>query len=139
MGKPMGLLKIHLDGRRDKILGATVVARHAGEMINEITLAMEKGLGLGAIASVIHPYPTQAEVIRKAADDYSFSRFTPFVKKLAATWLRWAKLINPLLASLRCQRRCRRGKSAVKSPPPHLGSDTLSVLSLHPPAFAHQP
>jgi len=88
-GETDGFAKIHLDGRRDKILGATVVARHAGEMINEITLAMEKGLGLGAIASVIHPYPTQAEVIRKAADDYSFSRFTPFVKKLAATWLRW--------------------------------------------------
>jgi len=90
-GETDGFAKIHLDGDRDKILGATVVARHAGEMINEITLAMEKGLGLGAIANVIHPYPTQAEVIRKAADDYSLSRFTPFVKKLAATWLRWRR------------------------------------------------
>ncbi|MBE9108765.1 mercuric reductase [Nodosilinea sp. LEGE 07298] len=90
-GETDGFAKIHLDGNRDKILGATVVARHAGEMINEITLAMEKGLGLGAIANVIHPYPTQAEVIRKVADEYSLSRFTPFVKKLAATWLRWRR------------------------------------------------
>jgi pyruvate/2-oxoglutarate dehydrogenase complex dihydrolipoamide dehydrogenase (E3) component len=90
-GETDGFAKIHLDGDRDEILGATVVARHAGEMINEITLAMEKGLGLGAIANVIHPYPTQAEVIRKAADEYSLSRFTPFVKKLAATWLRWRR------------------------------------------------
>ena len=90
-GETDGFAKIHLEGNRDRILGATVVARHAGEMINEITLAMEKGLGLGAIANVIHPYPTQAEVIRKAADEYSLSRFTPLVKKLAATWMRWRR------------------------------------------------
>ncbi|MGB3201744.1 MAG: mercuric reductase [Nodosilinea sp.] len=90
-GETDGFAKIHLDSHGDNILGATVVARHAGEMINEITLAMEKGLGLGAIASVIHPYPTQAEVIRKTADQYSLSRFTPFIKKLTATWLRWRR------------------------------------------------
>jgi pyruvate/2-oxoglutarate dehydrogenase complex dihydrolipoamide dehydrogenase (E3) component len=90
-GETEGFAKIHLEGNRDRILGATVVARHAGEMINEITLAMEKGLGLGAIANVIRPYPTQAEVIRKAADEYSLSRFTPLVKKLAATWMRWRR------------------------------------------------
>jgi len=90
-GETDGFAKIHLEGNRDRILGATVVARHAGEMINEITLAIEKGLGLGAIANVIHPYPTQAEVIRKAADEYSLSRFTPLVKKLAATWMRWRR------------------------------------------------
>jgi len=44
-----------------------------------------------AIASVIHPYPTQAEVIRKAADEYSLSRFMPFIKKFAATWRRWRR------------------------------------------------
>lgn len=90
-GETDGFAKIHLDGNRDQILGATVVARHAGEMINEITLAMAKGWGLGAIAKVIHPYPTQAEVIRKAADEYSLSRFTPLIKKLTTTWMRWRR------------------------------------------------
>ncbi|HZG39638.1 MAG TPA: hypothetical protein VEZ50_13225, partial [Nodosilinea sp.] len=90
-GETEGFAKIHLDAKRDRILGATVVARHGGEMINEITLAMEQRLGLGAIASVIHPYPTQAEAIRKAADQYSLSRFTPRIKKLMATWLRWRR------------------------------------------------
>jgi len=52
----------------DRILGATIVARHAGEMINEITLAMVAGIGLRTLARVIHAYPTQAEAIRKAAD-----------------------------------------------------------------------
>lgn len=46
-GETDGFAKIHLEGNRDRILGATVVVRHGGEMINEITLAMEKGLGLG--------------------------------------------------------------------------------------------
>ncbi len=93
-GETTGFVKIHVLKNRDQILGATLVARHAGEMIGEITLAMEQNLGLGAIASVIHPYPTQAEVIRKAADEYSQSRFTPFVKKLTSTWLRWQRSIR---------------------------------------------
>ncbi len=90
-GETTGFVKIQVLKNRDQILGATLVARHAGEMIGEITLAMEQNLGLGAIASVIHPYPTQAEVIRKAADEYSQSRFTPFIKKLTSTWLRWQR------------------------------------------------
>lgn len=90
-GETNGFAKIHVSKNGDRILGATVVTRHAGEMINEITLAMEKRLGLGAIGNVIHPYPTQAEVIRKAADEYTLSQFTPFVKKLSSTWLKWQR------------------------------------------------
>jgi dihydrolipoamide dehydrogenase len=88
-GETTGFAKIHISSGGDRILGATVVARHAGEMINEITLAMKENLGLGAITNVIHPYPTQAEVIRKAADQYSLRRLTPFLKKLTATWMKW--------------------------------------------------
>jgi len=64
----MGFVKIHVKERTDQILGATIVARHAGEMISEITLAMVAGIGLRRLAGVIHPYPTQADAIRKAAD-----------------------------------------------------------------------
>ena len=63
-----GFVKIHVEEGSDRILGATIVARHAGEMINEITLAMVAGIGLRTLSRVIHPYPTQAEAIRKAAD-----------------------------------------------------------------------
>lgn len=90
-GEEAGFAKIHIKKGSDKILGATVVARHAGDMISEITLAMVNNLGLGKIASVIHPYPTQAEAIRKAADAYSRTRFTPFIKKLFTTWLAWTR------------------------------------------------
>lgn len=81
-GEDEGFLKVHLKKGTDRILGATLVARHAGEMINEITLAMVSGKGLGTIAKTIHPYPTQAEVIRKAGDAYSRTRLTPLVRKV---------------------------------------------------------
>ncbi|MDP1698812.1 MAG: mercuric reductase [Xanthomonadaceae bacterium] len=83
-----GFVKIHVRERSDHILGATVVARHAGEMINEITLAMVAGIGLGTLAHVIHAYPTQAEAIRKAADAYQRTRLTPIVQSLLRRWLR---------------------------------------------------
>jgi hypothetical protein len=72
-------------------VGATLVARHAGEMISEITLAMVAGAGLGAIAATIHPYPTQAEVIKKAGDAYSRTRLTPRIRRLFEGVLRWRR------------------------------------------------
>ena len=76
-GEEDGFVKIHLEKGSDKILGATIVARHAGEMISEITTAMIGKVGLGSMASVIHPYPTQAEAIKKAADTYRRTLLTP--------------------------------------------------------------
>jgi pyruvate/2-oxoglutarate dehydrogenase complex dihydrolipoamide dehydrogenase (E3) component len=83
-----GFVKIHVRDRTDRILGATVVARHAGDMINEITLAMVAGVGLGTLARVIHAYPTQAEAIKKAADAYTRTRLTPRVRSVLRWWLR---------------------------------------------------
>ncbi len=82
-----GFVKVHVKKGSDKILGATIVARHAGEMINEITLAMVAGVGLKTIANVIHPYPTQAEAIRHLGDAYNRTRLTPFVGRLFRRWL----------------------------------------------------
>ena len=90
-GETEGMVKIHLKRGSDKILGATIVARHAGEMISEITLAMVGKIGLGALASVIHPYPTQAEAIRQTGDMYNRTRLTPFVKKLFTRFLAWRR------------------------------------------------
>ena len=91
-GESDGFAKVHLRKGTDKILGATIVARHAGEMINEFTLAMTSGLGLGAIAKTIHPYPTQAEAIKKLADAYNRTRLTPFMKQLLSGWLKWQRV-----------------------------------------------
>ena len=75
-----GFVKIHVKERTDEILGATIVARHAGEMINEITLAMVAGIGLRTLARVIHAYPTQAEAIKRAADACAESLRKPAVR-----------------------------------------------------------
>ncbi|MBD2577663.1 mercuric reductase [Oscillatoria sp. FACHB-1406] len=74
-GETEGFVKIIHE--RGRIIGATIVARHAGEMLNEITLAIATKQGLSAIAGIIHPYPTQAEAIKKAADAYRRTLLTP--------------------------------------------------------------
>lgn len=90
-GEEAGFVKVHVRKGTDRIVGATIVAAHAGEMISEITLAMTNGLGLSRIGSTIHPYPTQAEAIRKLGDQYSRTRLTPFVKALFQKWLSWTR------------------------------------------------
>ena len=90
-GEEEGLLKVHLKKGTDKILGATLVARHAGEMISEITLAMVSNIGLSTLATVIHPYPTQAEAIKQLGDAYNRTRLTPLVKKALSLWLAWTR------------------------------------------------
>jgi pyruvate/2-oxoglutarate dehydrogenase complex dihydrolipoamide dehydrogenase (E3) component len=90
-GDTDGFVKVHIRAGSDRIVGATVVARHAGEMISELTLAMVGGLGLGTLARTIHPYPTQAEAIKRVADAYNRTRLTPFVKGLFQKWLAWMR------------------------------------------------
>ena len=88
-GEEDGFVKIHVREGSDMILGATVVARHAGEMINGISLAMVAGIGLATVARVIHTYPTQAEAIRQAADAYTRTRLTPRLAWWLRKWVNW--------------------------------------------------
>ncbi len=88
-GESAGFVRVHVRKGTDEILGATIVAEHAGNMISEFTLAMKARLGLGTVGAAIHPYPTQAEAIRKTGDLYNRSRLTPFVKRLLSRWLAW--------------------------------------------------
>ena len=90
-GEEAGFVKIHVKEGTDRILGATIVARHAGEMMNEVTLAMVAGIGLRTLARVIHAYPTQGDAIKKAADAYNRTRLTPFINGLTRRWLRWTR------------------------------------------------
>lgn len=90
-GEAEGFARVHLRKGSDKILGATIVASHAGEMINEFSLAITAGLGLSAIGKTIHPYPTQGEVIKKLADAFNRTRLTPTVKRILSKWLAWQR------------------------------------------------
>jgi pyruvate/2-oxoglutarate dehydrogenase complex dihydrolipoamide dehydrogenase (E3) component len=86
-GEEEGLFKVHVGKKGGRVLGATLVSRHAGEAISEVTAVMNAGAKLKTLGRTIHPYPTQAEAIKKAADAYNRGRLTPFVKRVLAWWL----------------------------------------------------
>ncbi|MHC4391099.1 MAG: mercuric reductase [Planctomycetota bacterium] len=90
-GEVEGFCKVHVRKGKDTIVGATVVACHAGDIVSELTVAMRHGVGLGGLADTIHPYPTTAEAVRKAGDAYNRTRLTAFVKRVFAAWLRWIR------------------------------------------------
>jgi pyruvate/2-oxoglutarate dehydrogenase complex dihydrolipoamide dehydrogenase (E3) component len=77
-----GFVRFRVDAKTDKILGCSIVGEGAGNMISEITLAMQSGTGLSTMASVIHPYPTTAEVLRLSGNLYNKTKLTPTAKKL---------------------------------------------------------
>ncbi len=90
-GQEEGFVKILVKKGTDRILGATIVASHAGDLISEISVAMGAGMGLKGLFSVVHPYPTQAEALPQAAGAYLRSRLTRGVKALLAAWLAWTR------------------------------------------------
>jgi pyruvate/2-oxoglutarate dehydrogenase complex dihydrolipoamide dehydrogenase (E3) component/uncharacterized membrane protein YdjX (TVP38/TMEM64 family) len=90
-GEGEGLARVHYDKKTGRILGGTLVARHAGEMINEVTLAMVAKQKVSVLSSTIHSYPTQAEAWRKIGDAYMRTKLTPTVKKIFTKWLAWRR------------------------------------------------
>lgn len=90
-GETEGVVRVHVARGTDRIVGATIVATNAGDLIGTISLAMTQKIGLGAIASAIHPYPTQGEAIRKVGDQYNRTKLTPAVKLLFERWLAWRR------------------------------------------------
>ncbi|NOR14765.1 MAG: FAD-containing oxidoreductase [Candidatus Aminicenantes bacterium] len=90
-GEDQGFVKVHVKKGKDKILGATIVARHAGEMISQVTQAMVSGAGLKTLNNVIHPYPTQSEALRQVAAQYYVEKFSPALKKWLIRWFRWRR------------------------------------------------
>jgi len=90
-GEEEGFARVHVRKGTDKILGATIVAAHAGEMISEFTVLMKAGLGLSTITGTIHPYPTQAEVIKKVANAWRKTTFTEGRKRFLTKLFAWMR------------------------------------------------
>ena len=90
-GEDEGFARIHVRKGTDKILGATIVAAHAGEMISEFTVLMKTGQGLKTLTSTIHPYPTQAEVIKKVGNAWRKANFTESQKNILKKWFAWTR------------------------------------------------
>jgi pyruvate/2-oxoglutarate dehydrogenase complex dihydrolipoamide dehydrogenase (E3) component len=88
-GEDEGFARVHVKKGTDKILGATIVAAHAGDMINEFSVLMKAGVGLSTICGTIHPYPTQAEVVKKVANAWRKTTFTEGKKKILTKWFSW--------------------------------------------------
>ncbi len=84
-GETRGFGRVHVD-RRGRMVGATLVARHAGESIGEASLAITTKQKLGTLAMTLHPYPTQAEVWKRLGDTYNARRLTPRVRRVVG-WL----------------------------------------------------
>jgi pyruvate/2-oxoglutarate dehydrogenase complex dihydrolipoamide dehydrogenase (E3) component len=79
-------LRLYLKRGSDRILGATLVAEHAGDMMGALCLAVTNGVGLEKIAATVHPYPTQGEALKKAADQWRRRKLTPSAKNLLRFW-----------------------------------------------------
>ncbi len=90
-GEEEGFARVHIQKGTDKILGATIVASHAGDMINEFSVLMKAGAGVKTIASTIHPYPTQAEVNKKVVNLWRKAHFTARTKTLLTRLFSWLR------------------------------------------------
>lgn len=90
-GEDEGFARVHIQKGTDKILGATIVAAHAGEMIGEFSIAMNAGTGAKTIAGTIHPYPTQSEVNKKVVNLWRKAHFTEGTKNVLKKLFAWLR------------------------------------------------
>lgn len=90
-GEEEGFARVRVTRWPGTILGATIVSSRAGDLISEVTVAMRNGLGLAAIAGTIHPYPTQAEVIKKVANAWRKSTLTERKQGMLRRWFAWTR------------------------------------------------
>lgn len=90
-GEDNGFARVHIQKGSDKILGATIVAAHAGEMISEFSVLMKAGLGAKTIAGTIHPYPTQAEVNKKVVNLWRKAHFTQATRDRLIKLFAWMR------------------------------------------------
>jgi len=90
-GTEDGFVRLHVQTRSDRILGASIVAPHAGEMIAEIGALMQAGGGVKTLLATIHPYPTHAEAIKKAGVLWRKAHFSERQKRMLARWFQWIR------------------------------------------------
>ncbi len=88
-GETAGFAVVHTRRGGGRVVGGTIIAAHAGEMIGELTLLINRKLSLHALAETIHCYPTQVAVLQQIADQYQRTRRTPLKARLLKRWLAW--------------------------------------------------
>jgi pyruvate/2-oxoglutarate dehydrogenase complex dihydrolipoamide dehydrogenase (E3) component len=90
-GETEGYVRLYMNREDGKLVGTTIVGSHAGESIGEAVLAIKQKLKVGDLSGVIHPYPTQAEAIKRAADLQYRSRLKPWMRRLLEKYFRYRR------------------------------------------------
>ncbi len=90
-GDTAGFACVHASKKNGKLLGATLVSRHAGESIGELVMAIQHGIKVGALGAVIHPYPTEAEIIKRLGDTSQRGRLKPWMKRALVKTFQWRR------------------------------------------------
>jgi pyruvate/2-oxoglutarate dehydrogenase complex dihydrolipoamide dehydrogenase (E3) component len=88
-GSAEGYATVYAGGGRGRVHGATIVARGASSHLTELVLAMSSNIPLARISGVVHPYPTEGEVVKRLADAFMRTKLTPGVLALLRRWLAW--------------------------------------------------
>jgi len=86
-GEDVGFVRVHLRQGTDRLLGATIVASHAGDLLSDFTLAMASGRGLSSLTKAIYPYPTQSEIIKRVANAHLQTKLSPSLKGILRWWI----------------------------------------------------
>lgn len=81
-GEALGFVKVVTPPGKDRILGATVVGVHAGDVLHELVVAAKYEVGLAQLSSTIHAYPTLSQSVQRVGDLYQKGRLTPTVAKI---------------------------------------------------------
>jgi pyruvate/2-oxoglutarate dehydrogenase complex dihydrolipoamide dehydrogenase (E3) component len=90
-GEEEGRVRLHIHRRTGRLVGASIAARHAGDLLATIAVAMTAGITIQSLARTILPYPTQAEAIRRIADQYTLDQWGPRQRGLLRRWLAWQR------------------------------------------------
>ena len=90
-GEEEGFARVHIRKGTDKVLGATIVAAHAGDLISEFSVLMKAGAGAKTLAGTIHSYPTQAEVNKKVINLWRKAHFSPATKNVLMKLFAWMR------------------------------------------------
>lgn len=90
-GRTEGFVAVHTLRGRAEVIGGTIVAPHAGEMIGELTMLMQERRSLATLGRTVHVYPTMSEAFTRIALEYERARLTPSVRRLLAKWLAWQR------------------------------------------------
>ena len=94
-GDQRGFVALYTRRGGSRVVGATIVAAHAGEMIGQISLLMSRRLPISALSEMSHCRPTESEAFLRAADQYQRRRLTPRVKRLLDRWFAWRRRPRP--------------------------------------------